>query len=218
MESDDLKTAWQAIERRLARQEDLHLELLKAGKLDQVRRRLRPLFWGQVLQVLLGLALIALGVACWTRNTGTPGLLAAGLTVHAFGVINIIAASLTLTLMARLDASAPVLELQKRFALLKRFYTLNGIVCGLPWWILWVVVVLAIAGLGHEPSPSGTPLWIWINLGVGAAGVLATWAFYLWSQSPGRPRLAKVMRDAAAGASLREAQALLDEIREFEWE
>lgn len=215
MDSDELKTAWQAIDRRLARQEALHLELLKAGKLDQVRHRLRPLFWGQVLQALLGVALIALGVACWTRNTGTPGLLTSGLLIHAFGVINLIAASLTLALMARLDASAPVLELQKRFALLKRFYILNGIVCGLPWWILWVVVVVAVAGLGHEPSPSGTPLWIWINLGVGAAGVLATWWFYLWSQNPARPRLAKAMRDTAAGASLRKAQALLDEVREF---
>ena len=172
MELDDLKQAWQTLDKRLEQQNALNLLLFKDRKLEKARSSLRPLFWGQVLQVLLGIGLIALGVACWTRNTDIPGLLASGILVHAFGVITTVAAGITLGLMATIDYSAPVLKIQKQFALLKQFYTLNGIVCGLPWWIMWVLVVVAVAGLGNHAPQDVTPLWIWLSLGVGAAGVL----------------------------------------------
>lgn len=218
MELDDLKQAWQTLDKRLEQQNALNLLLFKDRKLEKARSSLRPLFWGQVLQVLLGIGLIALGVACWTRNTDIPGLLASGILVHAFGVITTVAAGITLGLMATIDYSAPVLKIQKQFALLKQFYTLNGIVCGLPWWIMWVLVVVAVAGLGNHPPQDVTPLWIWLSLGVGGAGLLATWGFYLWAQNPRRPELARRMRDTAIGASLRRAQALLDEVQGFERE
>lgn len=218
MEPDELKAAWQDLGRRLERHDAINLRLLRESRLDKLRGSLRPLFWGQLLQFLLGIGLIALGVGCWTRNTGIPGLLAAGIVVHAFGALTAAASGITLGLMGSIDYSAPVLEIQKRFALLKRFYTLNGIVCGLPWWIMWVPVVVAFAGFGEHPPHGGTPLWIWINLGIGVFGLLATWGFYLWSQKSGHSRLAKALRDTAAGASLRRAQALLDEVREFERE
>lgn len=215
MEPDELKAAWQAIDHRLAQQQAVQLALLRESHLDKLRSRLRPLFWGQLLQALLGIGLVVLGVACWTRNLDAAGLLVSGILVHAFGVVTFVAAAITLALMTTIDYSAPVLAIQKRFALLKRFYTLNGIVCGLPWWVMWVLVVAAFAGLSPSRASADTPLWLWINLGIGVLGLLATWAFYLWSQNPRRPRLAQRMRATAAGASLARAQALLDEIGDF---
>jgi len=53
---------------------------------------------------------------------------------------------------------------------------------------------------------------------IGVAGLLATWGFYHWSRQPSRPRLAKLMEDSVTGVSLRRAQALLDEIAQFERE
>ena len=48
--------------------------------------------------------------------------------------------------------------------MLLRFYTVNANVCGLPWWIMWVLVVVAFAGLGPVEPPAVTPAWIWISL------------------------------------------------------
>ena len=64
MELDDFKSAWQALDARLARHDRLQLELLREHRLHQARRNLRPLHVGLLLQLLLGIGLVALGVAC----------------------------------------------------------------------------------------------------------------------------------------------------------
>ncbi len=60
-----------------------------------------------------------------------------------------------------------VLAIQKRMALLLRFYTINANVCGLPWWIMWVLVIVAFSGFGTVDAAAATPLWIQISLGIG---------------------------------------------------
>ncbi|KAF1719988.1 serine/threonine protein kinase [Pseudoxanthomonas wuyuanensis] len=219
MEPEELKAAWQALDRRLARHDRLNQELIRERKLERARAGLRPLFWGQVLQALLGIGLIVLGVACWTRNTGIPGLLIAGILVHAFGVITAVAACLTLALQASIDYSAPVLKIQKQTATLLRFYTVNANVCGLPWWIMWVLVVVAFAGLGEVDPQAGTGAWIWISLGVGVAGLLATWAYArIGKRQTGQPADADGCAMADGSHGIRRSQKLLDEIAEFEQE
>ncbi len=99
MELDELKHAWQALGRQLERQEAIQWQLLRERKLERVRHGLRPLVWGQVLQMLLGLGLIALGVACWTGNAGVPGLFWSGVLVHAFGVAHVALAPQGLVLL-----------------------------------------------------------------------------------------------------------------------
>ena len=180
MELDELKHAWQTLGHRLERQEAIQFELLKERKLANVRRHLRPLFWGQLLQLLLGIGLILLGVACWTRNTDIPGLFATGIVVHAFGVITTAMAGITMGLVSAIDYSSPVLKIQKRMALLLRFQRLNGNVCGAPWWIMWVLVVVAFAGLGEVDATAPTPAWIAISFWIGVAGLLATWGGSWW--------------------------------------
>lgn len=218
MDNDELKGAWQALERQMAEQARIGLELVREKKLDRTHGLLRPLFWGQVLQILLGLGLIVLGIACWKQNLDIPGLLATGVIVHAFGVVTVVAAGLTLGLMARIDYTAPVVHIQKQVAVLRRFYTLNGIVCGVPWWIAWVLVVVAFAGAGNPPSPGVTPLWIQWCLAIGVAGMLGTWLLHWLAQRSPHTRLARFMRDTAAGSSLRRAQASLEEVARFEQE
>lgn len=217
MEPDELKSAWQAINQRLDRHDALNLQLLRERKLDGLRSNLRPLFWGQFLQVLLGVALALLGIACWKNNLHAAGYLLAGIVLHAFGVANAALGGITMGLIGGIDHAAPVLDIQKRLTLLRKFYLFGAVLVGLPWWIMWIVVVIAFAGLaGHSPH-GGTPAWIWINLAVGALGLLATWGLYRWSHAdPKRAKLAKWMDDAISTASLRKAQARLDEVRQFE--
>lgn len=226
MEPDELKAAWQALDRRLAQHDRINLELLKESKLEKARGHLRPLFWGQWLQFLLGIGLILLGVACWTRNTDVTGLLVAGILVHAFGVITAVAATITLALIGTIDYSAPVLKIQKQMATLLRFYTVNANVCGLPWLIMWVLVVVAFAGLGEvapqaaTPPQTATPAWIWISLAIGVVGLLGTWGLALWKRR--RPVMEQTANEdtcVADGADgIRRSQRTLDEVVRFEQE
>ncbi|HBK45320.1 MAG TPA: serine/threonine protein kinase, partial [Xanthomonadaceae bacterium] len=123
--------------------------------------------------------LIALGVACWSRNGGAPGLLAAGILVHAFGALTAAMAGIALGLSASIDYAAPVLEIQKKTARLLRFQTLNAGLCGHPWWIAWLPVTLALAGLDAQAARAIAPAWIWSGLVVGALGLLGSWAAHL---------------------------------------
>lgn len=214
MELDELKSAWQALDRRLSRHDGIQLALFKESRLEKARKSLRGLFWGQWLQFLLGIGLIALGVACWTRNTDATGLFATGILVHAFGVLTAACAGITLGLMGSIDYSAPVLKIQKRMGVLMRFYTFNANACGAPWWIMWVLVVVAFAGLGQVNPQAATPAWIWISLALGAVGTLATWAF-MWKSR--RSPAADDGVCAADGADgIRRSQRILDEVARFE--
>lgn len=215
MELDDLKQAWHSLGHQLERQQALHLQVLREARMDSARRGLRPLVIGQLLQVLLGVALILLGVACWTQNTGIAGLLVAGLLVHAFGLLNVVLAGITLGLVASIDYGAPVLRIQAQMARLLRVYGLNAAACGMPWWIMWVLVVVAVAGLDPQRAQAGTPAWIWISLALGIAGLVGTWLY---------PRLRpRTVRDgidarcvADGGDGIRRGQRLLDELARFE--
>lgn len=217
MEHDDLKAAWQSLEARMARSDRVQLALLRETRMTRVRGHLRMLKLGHWLQCALGLGLIALGVACWTRNTDIPGLLAAGLALHAFGVLNILGATLTLVLAARVDYSAPVLMIQRQLAALLRAYALNSTVCGLPWWIMWLPVVVAFAGLGDVPRGAGTPAWIIWSLAISAVGLAATWRY-------GHRHRQRLPRTGAEGPDncgdgadgIRRSQRVLAEIAEFE--
>ena len=218
MELDDLKSAWQSLDRKLERDHGIQKRLFLELRLDKTRSSLRPLAFGNVLQMLLGIALIVLGVACWTRNFEIPGYLVAGIVLHAFGVVNVAWGGITLGLIGCIDYAAPVLAIQKRLALLQRFQALGGVICGLPWWIMWLLVVIAFAGLGSQSASvdPNTPAWIWVTLAVCLLGLVGTWWFYRWSQRAGNPGLAKAMRDTVIGSSLRKAQAQLDELERFE--
>ena len=210
---DDFKSAWQALDARLARHDRLQLELLREHRLHQARRNLRPLHVGLLLQLLLGIGLVALGVACWTRNLDAGGLLAGGIALHAFGVLNLAFAGILTGLAAGIDLAAPVLAIQKRLRLLLRLQTLNSNLCGAPWWILWVVVVIGFAGLSPQPAAAGTPAWIWISLGIGVAGTLATWAWA--ARAAGRPDGLHARIDDGTGG-IRRSLHLLDDLERFE--
>jgi hypothetical protein len=215
MELDDLKSAWQSLDRRLQLDYALKLQDLRERKLDKARGNLRPLLFGLALQASLGIGLIVLGVACWHRNLDVPGLLLTGIVLHAFGVLNVAFAGIVTGLAASMDYAAPVLAIQKRLRLLLRLQVLNSNACGAPWWIAWVLVVVGFAGLspGHVAGP--TPTWIWISLVLGLAGMLATWA---WTARAARKRegLYARMDDGADG--IRRSLRLLDDIEGFERE
>ena len=215
MELDDFKSAWQTLDARLARHEQLQTALLGAHRRDQSRRNLRPLVIGMLLQGGLGIGLILLGVACWTRNTEIPGLLATGLFLHAFGILHVAFAGIVIGLANTLDYGAPVLVIQKRLRQLLRVQVLNSNACGAPWWIGWVLVVVGFFGLSPVPVADPTPSWIWVSLALGMVGMLATWVWAARGSRGPRDPLAR-MDDGADG--IRRNLRLFDDLERFERE
>ena len=215
MELDDFKTAWRSLDARLATQNRLQLELLRERRLDQARRNLRPLHVGLLFQALLGVGLVVLGVACWKRNLDVPGLLASGIALHVFGVLNIAFAGILTGLSTGIDLAAPVLAIQKRLRLLLRVQVLNSNLCGAPWWVIWVLVVIGFAGLSPTRVPEPTPTWIWISLVIGTIGTRATWLWAARGSRGPRDPLAR-MDDGADG--IRRNLRVYDDLERFERE
>lgn len=213
MELDELRNAWQAMGRQLERHDALQLRIHRSERLEAARRGLRPLVFGQALQIAFGIALLLLGLACWTRNTDVPALLATGLVLHGFGLVNIVFAALTIGLSTTIDHDAPVLEIQRRLARLLRVHGVNAAVCGLPWWIMWVLVVVAVAGLRGIPAGAVTPGWITLGLAIGVGGLVAT-GLYAWLRRPSSIDPTKPRCDGGDG--IRRSQRILADLAEFE--
>lgn len=219
MELDDLKQAWQTIDRRLQQQNALNMQLLRDQRIDKLKSSLRPLFWGQLIQMLFGIATIIAGVWLWDTFASITLVFVCGLVLHLYGIVTTAAAGIVIGQIAGIDRSLPVLKIQQRLARLRRTCVVSGMVVGLPWWLLWMLPLVVIAALqGQAQGDASLPLWLWINVAVGVAGLLGTWAFHRWSRHPTRAALGKKIDDAAAGGSLRRAQAELEALEHFELE
>ncbi|MBS0557141.1 MAG: serine/threonine protein kinase [Proteobacteria bacterium] len=216
MELDEMKSAWQALDRRLERQYALDFDRYKSGKLNKLNSSLRPLFVGQLLQILFGVCFVVLAGLLWSCQPDALPVILAGIVVHAYGIATIVLAGITLGQIRRIDHSAAILDIQKQLAHLRTTYIYSGMIAGLPWWFLWVPILMVLSGLSGVNLYAHAPGMVWIGLGIGTAGLAGTWWFHRWSRQPGRPRLAKAMEDSVTGGSLRKARQALDEIEQFE--
>jgi len=219
MEFDDMKAAWQTLDRRLEQQHALNLQLFRDSRADKARSGLRPLFWGQVAQIFFGVLMILLGVSVWSSQRELSGLFVSGIIVHVYGVLAIMLAGITLGMIQRLDYAAPVLTIQKQLAQLRGFYIRNGMIVGLSWWLFWIPFVATLfawlAGVDFYAHMGAATAWC---IAAGVVGLIGTWAFHRWAQRSGRTRLREAMDSNMTGSSLRKAQSILDEIRRFEEE
>ena len=217
MELDDMKAAWQALDHRLDAQAALNLHMFKEGKLDRLRRGLRPLAWGQAIQIVMGVLIAVWGGGFWVDHREVPHLLIAGMIVHAAGISMIALGAVMQALIARIDYSAPVLTIQRQLAQLRKVYVRGGLAIGLPWWVLWVpfAIVFLKTEFGADLFVNA-PGVVWINVATGFVGMLLSLLFILWAAK--RPRLAKRMEHGAAGGSINRAQAHLNDIAHFESE
>lgn len=218
MEPDELKHIWQALGRQLDRHDAINLQLFRDRKLDHARNSLRPLFRGQVVQILFGALFLLLAMALWGAGPHPAHVVAAGIAVNAYGIATIALAGMTLAAIGGIDYSAPVVAIQRQLASLRRLYLVNGAIAGLSWWFMWIAVLMVLAALGGQDLFANAPEMVWTGLGVGVVGLLATWAFHRWSHNPVRAQLGRKLDESAAGGSIRRMQGVLDEIARFEEE
>ncbi len=217
MDIDDLKLAWQSLDRRLERQNALAFQLFKDGRVKKARSRLRLLYWGQMVQILVGVLVIAASVSVWTVHWQVLHLRLAGLVMHVYGVLLIIFSGRTLWFISQVDYAAPVVAIQRQLAELRRWYVLSGLAIGYSWWLLWMpfMMVLAVQLAGVDVY-ARAPAVFSLGTAIGVTGLLVTWGLHRWSQRPRWAWLAVNMEDAMTGASLRRAKAVIEEIRQFE--
>ena len=214
MELDEFKQAWQLLDHRLQQQHALNVQFFRDGRLDKLQRGLRPLVWGQAIQMVIGVLGVLFFAPIWVAHRHEPAVLIAGLVMHLYCIGMIVVGAVIQAQVARIDYSAPVIAIQRQLLRLRKTYSIAGAcVVGLPWWFLTApLLVVLTRGSIMVDAPSV----IWIQLAVGALGLLATGWFYRWSHRPARAELARKIDDSTVGGSIRRAQAALDEIARFE--
>jgi len=191
----------------LAQQELAGRMLLTRRQLmERVELSLQPLFRGQVLQVLVGIALIVLGVQCWALNTQLSHRVINGLILHVYGVIVVAQALLVCTRIRRIDYSKSLVDIRSKLDSLRTGYLRAGVIIGFVWWLMWIPVTVAI-GFDDVLHPRS----LIVSLVVGLVGfAVSVWLYYrvltannISSESSKRK---------LAGKSISEAYLALDEI------
>jgi len=215
MELDEVKTAWETLNQQLKRGNDLNLALYTNQKLATTRSTLRPLVWGQVLQLGMGILVILFAATLWTTRPGALPVLLAGAIVHLYGIACIVGAGVLLNGIRNLDFSGSVLEMQGLLARVRRTYVVSGILLGLTWWFLWIPFLMVLFALVRVNLYSHAPSLIWLGMGIGVAGLAGMLWLYAYSRKPGNDRLRRFVDQAVIGRSLLRAQSQLEEIRQF---
>lgn len=216
VELDDLKAAWQQLDRRLARQEAIALAGLRHRRLAGVRAHLGPLRWGQRLQIPVGILAVVWAVWTWRAHWDVVNVRLAAFVMHAYGVALIVTGARTLTLLERVDYGAPVLEIQRRLAAIQRWYGQSGLVLGLAWWLLWLPALVMLAGAFGIDLLARGPRVLGGYVAICLVGLLASLWLVRWAERSARPAVRAWAERAAAGESLHRATAALEEIRRFE--
>ena len=97
---DDLKLAWQILDRRVERQHALAVIAFKDRQAGKTRSSLRPLVWGQVVQIAFGVLFVVVALKVWTSQWPVVHLRVAGMVMHAYGVLLIVLAATTIGCIA----------------------------------------------------------------------------------------------------------------------
>jgi hypothetical protein len=213
---DELKTAWQALDRKMERQHALSLHQFRETKLAKLRGGLRPLVAGQIIQLVFGLLLALFAGGFWFDHLGVPHLMIYGLLIHAYGIMMIVFGIRDLILIQTVDYGAPVLMIQKQLAELRAWRLRAGIWFAAAGCLVWVPGLLVLFYF------LGADLWmhkrevVYWNAASSLACLALCAGVFWWSRRPGQERFAKYLRESSVGKRITRAQETLAEIERFE--
>lgn len=207
---DRLQAAWSALEQRVETQDARLLHVERTGRLDGLRRRLRPTVVGQWLQLGLGIALAALGGSVWPDGHSAL-VTASAIAIHVYGIACIAWSVATLAGLARLDYGAPVIELQTRLLKLQRLHLLGSVALSLVWWILWIPFAITLFGamggdyMGHIGGAlNAIAATCAAGLGLSVVALVVGWR---------HPRSRRVLRRTFLGERLYDVGEALRQLR-----
>jgi hypothetical protein len=215
MELEELKATWQTLEQQMKRGNAINLALYHHQQLAKTRSTLRPLVVGQILQLFGGILVVLFAALLWGTKPTTVPVIVAGVIVHLYGIVCIVAAAVILNAIRNLDYDGSVLEIQDKLARVRRAYVISGIIGGLPWWFLWMPFLMVLLGLVHVNLYANAPSVIWLGVGVGVVGLLAMLWLYRYSRTTAHAGVRRFVDQAVVGRSLLRVQQQLEEIRRF---
>jgi hypothetical protein len=216
MELDDMKAAWALVNRQLEQQQALNLRMFKASTLDRAGKTLRPLWWGQVLQIIAGGYFMLTFAPYWVAHLGVAHLMVYGLVMHAYGLMLVLTAARNLYLQSQLDNVAPVLEIQRRLAALRNWRLREALLYGVTGCFVWIPFILLLLQKVGADVWVTAPSVVWWNIAASMACVAVLYCIVRVSRQPGRERLKAWLDNSVVGRSVRKTEALVDEIERFE--
>ena len=223
MELDDLKFAWQMLDRRLEREQALNFQRFKQDRFDRIRSGLRAMRFGQIVRIVFGVSLMVFAAPVWVAHGQEPVLLFCGLIVHGYGVALCVSGSCVLWRVGAIGYAAPVLAIQQQLAQLRSFYLRSSFWLGNAWWVLWApLLMLCIYWNNYDPRTPDTIVdelyrQLWPQLAVctafGIAGLLA----FVWLYRFLRRRTPDAVRriEDQSSRGIANANRVLDEIARF---
>jgi hypothetical protein len=214
MELDELKAAWQQLDRRIGVLTAINGKLLTETMVRKARWRLVPVLIGAVLNVLFGACFAVAWGRFWVANLATPVIAAAGISLHAVSIALIIIGMVRLVLALRIDYTKPVLAIQRSLAALQAFevhsfHVMWFACCMIP--VALAAMVMGFAGMDLRESASA---YIVANVIVCFVIGLAPWLLHRWARRRGG-RLAAWMDDFLLNRSIARAREAISEIDEF---
>jgi hypothetical protein len=218
MEPNELKATWQRMEEVLERGNRLTAELLRRQNVDAAQKSLRPLKWGQIMQILFGVCFLALAAVAWANKPTSPSVIASAITVQIYGIGCIITAGSVLSSLRRIDYAGPVVNTQTGLAKVRRTYGISILIAGLSWWFLWIVLLMLVVGLGHIDLYAHARSWIQGDIVVGIAGWFGIYGLFRYAAKSNNMQLRRFVERVAFGRSLSAAMEQIAEIRKFEKE
>jgi len=216
MELDEMKAAWLALDRRLAREEALTLITFRERKLDRLRAVLRPLVVARIVQIVIGALMALVFAPFWVEHRSTPHFVVIGASLHLYALMMIIGGARDLFMIRRIDYAAPVVEIQLRLAELRAWLLKSAPVFGAVGCFIWIPFTLwAFEVLFGADIWVHAPEVVWIFAGWGVVALAVLLAALHFARHPGRAKWAERLERGMIGGRLSKAQRFLDEISAF---
>ncbi|GIW97264.1 MAG: hypothetical protein KatS3mg111_0597 [Pirellulaceae bacterium] len=182
--------------------------LTRRELMERVRASLRPLFRGQLIQILIGILLVVLGAQCWARYTDVPHRLISGIIVHVYGVLLIAAGAAVCTRIKRIDYAESLESIRRQLDSVRRVYLLTAPLVGFSWWLMWIPTAVSL-GFDLVVHPHS----LIPSLLVGTIGMaLSLWLY--WRVQRSESPSTATLRRSLAGRGIAEAETLLRDIEQ----
>jgi hypothetical protein len=215
MELDELKVAWQHLNRRVDELTAINRRLLSDRLTRKARWRLAPVLIGAVLNILIGVFFAVTWGRFWTSQLANPVVAGAGIALHLASIGLIVIGAVRLGLLGRIDFTQPVVAIQRALAKLQEFEARSFHAVWFACCVLLPAAVLALvmgfAGVNLWELASG---YLLSNFAVCLAIGLAPPLLHFWARRR-NGRLATRIDDFLVSYSIARAKVTLSEIDEF---
>jgi hypothetical protein len=215
-ELDDLKAAWQTLNRNMERQNALALDEFRERKLSRFRSGLRPLAVGQVIQLILGSAMTIFFAQFWVNHIAVPSLFVSGLLLQFYGTMFLAFAARDLLLIRRIDYAAPVIVIQRQLAELQSWHLRAAVFHGLTGAVAWLPAMLVLLHFLDADVLMNKPSKMWWLISTALVCLAFNYALIRLARSPRRCGMS--LRNSWIGRTVIRARTTLEEVEKFERE